>query len=106
MQRLYYSCCQLRPVAPGQEVQRSIHSGRQTGRGQERAAVHIPDSTLPTNPWVDALQPVDVTPMSRSGFAVDHSALGQHFGAGTPGEQERMSSSLPPDPRDNRRIFG
>ena len=58
------------------------------------------------NPWVDALKPVDVTPMSRSRFAVDHSALGQHFSAGTPGEQERMPASLPSDPRDNRRIYG
>ena len=71
MQRLCYFCCQLRPVAPGQEVQRRIHSGRQPGRGQERAAVHIPDSTLPMNPWVNALEPVDITPMSRSRLAVD-----------------------------------
>ena len=86
MQRLCYSCRQLRPVAPGQEVERRIHAGRQTGGGQERAAVHIPDSTLPMNPWVDALQPVEVTPMSRSCLTVDRSALGQHFSAGTPGE--------------------
>ena len=56
--------------------------------------------------WVDALKPVDVTPMSRSGFAVDHSAFGQHFSAGAPGEQERMPVSLPPDPRDHWRIYG
>ena len=106
MQRLCYSCRQLPPVAPTQEVQRRIHSGRQTGRGQERAAVHIPDSTLPINPWVDALQPVDVTPMSCSRLAVDHSAPGQHFGAGTPREQERVPACLPSDPRDDRRIDG
>ena len=106
MQRLCYFCCQFRPVAPGQEVQRRIHSGRQPGRGQERAAVHIPDSTLPMNPWVNALEPVDITPMSRSRLAVDGSALGQHFGAGTPGEQERVPACLPSDPRDDRRIYG
>ena len=58
------------------------------------------------NPWVDALQPVDVTPMGRSCLAVDRSALGQHFSAGTPGEQERVPLSLPSDPRHNRRIYG
>ena len=106
MKRLCYSCRQFRPVAPGQEVQRSIHSGRQTGRRQERAAFHVPDSTPPMNPWVDALEPVDVTPVSRSRLAVDRSALGQHFSAGAPGEQERMPLSLPSDPRHNRRIDG
>ena len=106
MQRLCHFCCQLRPVAPGQEVQRRIHSSRQPGRGQERAAVHIPDSTLPMNPWVNVVEPVDITPMSRSRFAVDGSALSQHFGAGTPGEQERVPACLPSDPGDTRRVDG
>jgi len=74
--------------------------------GNCRASVHIPDSTLPMNPRVNALEPVDITPMSRSRLAVDRSALGQHFGAGTPREQERVPACLLSDPRDDRRIYG